>query len=590
MKPSILSAILLLLINKIGFTQESWKIKDPPITTPWTELVTPDNALPQYPRPQLVRSNWVNLNGLWDYVITDSTYFRPDNFDGKILVPYPIESSLSGVKRALLPDQKLWYQRKLDIKEYDPKSHYLLHFGAVDYQTTVFVNGKIAGIHTGGYQEFTIDISNYIQTGVNELLVMVLDPTDIGDNPKGKQVLKPGGIMYTASSGIWQTVWFEKVPSTYITSIRLRPDIDQNRLLIYIQSNENGIKFNAKTNEGDEVTGVTGDTAVLHIKNIHLWSPADPYLYDLHIHLMGKLNEADDVASYFGMRKVSIKKDSLGQDRINLNNKFTFNLGVLDQGFWPDGLYTAPTDSALKWDIVTIKKMGFNMIRKHIKIEPARWYYYCDKIGMLVWQDMPYPANTTINGKLEFEKESEENINQLYNYPSIICWVLFNEGWNSYDQERLTSWVKHLDSSRLVDGHTGENYDRNRPKDPNKRWINSDMTDIHEYPGPEIPPAYPGKIRVLGEWGGIRAPISGHQWNGDKGWGYIQVTANDFERKYSFAIRHLKLYEEEGLSASVYTQPFDVEIEENGLITYDRKYIKIPIKKLEDINSIIFKN
>jgi hypothetical protein len=580
--------LLILFVSHSLIAQPSWQLKNVQLSTPWTTQVSPTNALPEYPRPQMVRSNWTNLNGLWDYVITDSTYFRPDNFDGKILVPYPIESSLSGVKRALLPDQKLWYQRELEITEYDPKSHYLLHFGAVDYRAAVYVNGKLAGSHTGGYQEFTIDITKNLQPGSNELLVVVLDPTDEGDNPKGKQVLKPGGIMYTATSGIWQTVWLEKVPSIYISSICLIPQVDNTRLLIVVQSNLKNIKYSAKTNENDIITGNTGDTVYLPIKNMHLWSPDNPYLYDLTIQLKTIGEESDEIKSYFGMRKVSIQKDSLGQERIFLNNKITFNLGVLDQGFWPDGLYTAPTDSALQWDIVTIKAMGFNMIRKHIKVEPARWYYYCDKLGMLVWQDMPYPANITIGGKQEFEKEAKENIQQLYNSPSIICWVLFNEGWNSYDQDRLSSWIKTLDPYRLLDTHTGENYDRNSPIDITQKWVNSDMTDIHVYPGPGIPPYLPGKARVLGEWGGIRAPIPGHQWNASKGWGYIQVSQADFIRKYSFAIRHLKLFEEEGLSASIYTQPFDVEIEENGLMTYDRKMYKIPIDQLFKINSQIF--
>jgi beta-galactosidase/beta-glucuronidase len=583
----LFSIVVFAFTTKIS-AQNSWQIQNSPLTTPWTNEVSPTNALPEYPRPQMERSEWTSLNGLWDYVITDSTYFRPDNFDGKILVPYPIESSLSGVKRALRPDQKLWYQRDLEIKEYDPKSHYLLHFGAVDYHTVVYVNGKMAGSHFGGFQEFTIDITKYLQNSHNELLVVVLDPTDQGDNPKGKQVLKPGGIMYTATSGIWQTVWYEKVPETYIKSISFTPDIDSHTLNLVVYSNKGKVAFEATTSTGDKITGYTGDSVKLPISNMHLWSPDDPYLYDLNIHLISKSKENDAVISYFGMRKINIQKDSLGQERIFLNNKYTFNLGVLDQGFWPDGIYTAPTDSALMWDIKTIKSLGFNMIRKHIKIEPARWYTWCDKIGILVWQDMPYPANTSPDAKTEFENESEANIKQLYNYPCIVCWVLFNEGWNSYDQERLTSWVKSLDSSRLVDGHTGENYDRNGPKDLSKKWINSDMTDIHDYPGPGIPPNIQGKARTLGEWGGVRVETPGHQWNPQKGWGYIQSTPEEFVRKYKFMIRHLKLFEEEGLSASVYTQPFDVEFEENGLITYDRKIFKIPIDKISRINKIIF--
>jgi beta-galactosidase/beta-glucuronidase len=583
-----LVSIILIIPTQPLFAQESWRVQDPPLTTPWTSRVSPTNALPEYPRPQMFRSEWENLNGLWNYAITDSTVYRPNNFDGTILVPFPLESALSGVKGALLPTQKLWYQRNMEIKDYNAQMHYLLHFGAVDYQATIFVNGKEAGTHKGGYQEFTIDITKYIQSGSNELMVTVLDPTDQGDNPKGKQVLKPGGIMYTATSGIWQTVWLEIVPNIYITAITLIPDIDSKQLELCVNTNITKIKFEAKTNDGDKIVGTSGDTVKLPISNMHLWSPENPYLYDLTIRLQTNNKENDEIKSYFGMRKVSIQKDSLGQERIFLNNKYTFNLGVLDQGFWPDGIYTAPTDSALRWDIAAIKSLGFNMIRKHIKIEPARWYAWCDKLGMLVWQDMPYPANTSPEAKSEFESESETNIRQLFNYPSIVCWVLFNEGWNSYDQARLTTWVKTMDPTRLVDGHTGENYDRNTPRELSKKWINSDMTDIHNYPGPGIPPYQSSKVRTLGEWGGVRVEILGHEWNAQKGWGYIQSTPQEFERKYEFMIRHLKLFEEEGLSASVYTQPFDVEIEENGLITYDRKIFKIPISRLSTINKIIF--
>jgi beta-galactosidase/beta-glucuronidase len=293
----------------------------------------------------MVWSEWQNLNGLWDYAITDSTTFRPNNFDGKILVPYPIESALSGVKRALLPGQKLWYQRSIEVKEKQKDKKYLLHFGAVDYRASVYVNGKQVGEHTGGYQEFTLDISDALQTGKNDLIVAVLDPTDQGNSPKGKQVLKPEGIMYTASSGIWQTVWLETVPAEYIDHLQLTPDVDNSNLRILVNVTKNSKDYTVEAGSGGSVIkGDANKEMLLKISNARLWSPDDPFLYDITIKLLYNGKVADEVKSYFGMRKIEIKKDSLGQKRIFLNNKYTFNLGVLDQGFWPDGLYTAPTD------------------------------------------------------------------------------------------------------------------------------------------------------------------------------------------------------------------------------------------------------
>jgi beta-galactosidase/beta-glucuronidase len=581
--------VLLTGTVQVALAQSAWQMQPVQLQTRWAKEVSPSNALPEYPRPQMARPEWQNLNGLWDYAITDSMTGRPDNFDGRILVPYPLESALSGVKKSLQPDQKLWYRRNLELKEKQPGKRYLLHFGAVDYRALVYVNGKEAGRHTGGYQEFTLDITEALQKGNNELLVAVLDPTDKGDNPKGKQSLNPRGIMYTATSGIWQTVWLERVPAVYISDLILTPNIDAGSLSITVNSSDNN-GYTIEANAGGQTAkGDAGAMFALPVSNAHLWSPGDPYLYNLSVKLLYKGRIVDEVKSYFGMRKIEIGKDTEGHERIFLNNRYMFNLGVLDQGFWPDGLYTAPTDSALAWDIGAIRNMGFNTIRKHIKIEPARWYYHCDKMGMLVWQDMPYPANLSAEGKVEFESENDANLRQLHNYPSIVCWVLFNEGWNKYDQERLTARMKSADPSRIVDGHTGENYDRTSPADPGKKWVNSDMTDIHDYPGPGISPYLPGKAQALGEWGGVRVVTPGHEWDPSKGWGYIQSAAAAFERKYAFMTKHLKLFEEEGLSAAIYTQPFDVEIEENGLITYDRELFKIPVEKIKQINGILWK-
>ncbi|BAV07687.1 Glycosyl hydrolases family 2, TIM barrel domain [Filimonas lacunae] len=594
MKRIVLS-LTCLLHAYYGMTQEQWKLQPVSVTTRWAKQVTPQNVLPEYPRPQLVRSKWTNLNGLWEYAITDSTVASVTKYDGQILVPYPLESALSGVKRSLQPDQKLWYRREVTIADKKPGMRYLLHFGAVDYSTVVICNGKEAGRHKGGFQEFTVEVTALLQKGNNTIGVAVLDPTDKGNNPKGKQVLNPRGIMYTPTSGIWQTVWLEEVPEVFVSKLKILPDVDKQLLQVWVTADGKMDKYQAEVSvwaDGKEVSKQTGngDAAfLLPIANPHLWSPQNPFLYDVQVRLLKNGKPVDEVKSYAGMRKVEIKKDAEGQERIFLNNQYVFQLGVLDQGFWPDGLFTAPTDEALAWDVVTIKSMGFNTIRKHIKIEPARWYYHCDKLGMLVWQDMPYPANVSDEAKNEFERENNENIAQLYNYPCIVSWVLFNEGWNRYDQERLTGWMKRKDPSRIINGHSGENYDKNSPANPDEKWINSDLTDVHVYPGPGQAPQLPGKARVLGEWGGVRVATPGHQWNGEKSWGYIETTAASFATKYSFMMRHLKLFEEEGLSAAIYTQPFDVEIEENGLVTYDREVIKIPVDKMKEINSILFK-
>lgn len=555
--------------------------------TRWASQVDPAHPLPEYPRPQMVRPEWQNLNGLWEYAITDSSVTLPTQYEGTIIVPYPIESVLSGVKKPLLPTQRLWYKKILPKPVIQQNEHVLLHFGAVDWQATVYINGKIVGNHTGGYQQFSLDITDALKTGDNELLVSVYDPTDTGPNPHGKQVLRPQNIMYTASSGIWQTVWLETVPAAYISSIQLTPDIDSGHLRIRMSTigTTNDYTLEAVASNGQAVKGKVNNALLLPVPAAHHWSPDDPYLYQLNVRLLFKGQVIDTIGSYFGMRKIAIENE-----RLFLNNKYTYHLGVLDQGFWPDGIYTAPTDEALQFDIRAIRNMGFNTIRKHVKIEPDRWYYHADRLGVLVWQDMVTCANGSREAQLEFEKENSENIAQLYNHPSIVVWVLFNEGWARYDQERLTQALKKSDPSRLVNGHSGENYDRNAPENPNDKWAGSDLTDVHEYPGPGLAPALPGKARVLGEWGGVRVATPGHQWNTTEGWGYIQVPAASFEDKYAFMLRHLKLYEEEGLSGSIYTQPFDVETEENGLMTYDREVIKIPSEKLRQLHSTLQPN
>lgn len=564
-----------------------------PIQSRWAKEVTPGNALPEYPRPQLMRPAWTNLNGLWDYAITAKDAPAPHQYDGKILVPYPLESMLSGAQKPLLPTQNLWYRRTFTRPGLRSGERMLLHFGAVDWETTVFVNGKEVGTHSGGYTAFIFDITADLIKGENNLLVKVFDPTDQGINPHGKQVLNPHDIYYTATSGIWQTVWLEAVPAAYIREIKLTPDIDKQELDVVVTAPAGytvELKADSSSTPVSTLEGSAETHIALPIKNLHLWSPADPFLYDLTIRLKKGGKVVDEVKSYFGMRKISISKDEKGVDRICLNNKPYFNLGVLDQGFWPDGIYTAPTDEALAFDIKAIKEMGFNTIRKHIKVEPARWYYHADRLGMLVWQDMVNPNQSLPEGaKAEFEKESAAILHQLHNDPSIVTWVLFNEKWGQFDQERLTKWIKTTDPSRIVNGHTGEILYVNeqlRSPSPNA-YVAADITDVHSYPDPMMPIKLPGKAQVLGEFGGIGVFIPDHQWNSASAWGYITEKPADLLIKYTIMNQHLQLLERGGLSGSIYTQAFDVEGEQNGLMTYDREVVKIPFENLRRIHAAL---
>lgn len=580
-----------MFLTCLNANAQKWEMKQVPVKTRWAKDVNPDNILQEYPRPQLVRKQWQNLNGLWDYAITLNSESVPKQFDGKILVPYPIESALSGVKKTLLPSQNLWYKRSFICQNLKNGERLLLHFGAVDWKATVFVNGNQIGEHKGGYQNISLDITDVLKNGSNELIVKVVDPSDLGVNPHGKQALKPEGIMYSASSGIWQTVWLETVSASYISEIRCIPNIDKGLLSFsaIVNGKHDGCRLEISVLSGKElvckVSNAPSTIFNLPVKHPKLWSPATPFLYDLHIRLFKGGKVIDDVKSYFGMRKIEIKKDSSGQERLFLNNQYVYNMGVLDQGYWPEGLYTAPTDAALKFDVEAIKAMGFNTIRKHIKIEPARWYHHCDKLGMMVWQDMINPGNNSREARDQFEKENAENIKQLCNYPCITTWVLFNEGWGAYDQARLTKWVKDIDPTRIVNGHSGENYFRQSLEDSSRKWANSDLTDIHTYPDPKIAPLLPGKAGVLGEFGGIGVPIEGHQWNDVSGWGYVDLNSGELLKRYAIMIDSLKKYETLGLSGSIYTEPFDVEGEQNGLITYDREIIKMPLSSLLQIHS-----
>ncbi|MES2457800.1 MAG: sugar-binding domain-containing protein [Bacteroidota bacterium] len=557
-----------------------WKMQNVPIQSRWAKEVSPSNSLKEYPRPQMVRTNWVNLNGLWSYAITAKDATQPTTWDGKILVPYPLESALSGVKKPLMPNQNLWYKRTFTRPNLRTGEKVNLNFGAVDYEATIYLNGTQVGRHEGGYTEFSIDITSSLKQGNNELVVKVFDPTGEGVGPHGKQVLNPANIYYTPTSGIWQTVWMEVVPQSSITSLTITPDIDKSVVNITINSTAKAaVSLNL---EGKIFKGSVNAVIVVPVKNVRLWTPANPQLYEFTATLGN-----DVVSSYFGMRKISVGKDDKGVERILLNNQPYYNLGTLDQGFWPDGLYTAPTDEALAFDIKAIKAMGFNTIRKHIKVEPARWYYHADKLGMLVWQDMVNPNQGLPEGSKEaFEKGSAEILKQLHNYPSITTWVLFNEKWGQYDQERLTRWVKSADPSRIVNGHSGELLYVNevlRSPSPNA-YVAADMTDVHAYPDPMNSIQQPGKAQVCGEFGGIGVFIPNHQWLTGSAWGYIQEKPAALKAKYTIMNQHLQLFSRQGMSGSIYTQPFDVEGEQNGLMTYDREVVKIPFAELRKIH------
>ena len=586
-KTSMVHAIILchvVLSPSAGRAEQPWRPAAGPLMTRWAKEVSPVNALPEYPRPQMVREEWKNLNGLWDYAVTGRNDAPPQTYDGKILVPYPIESALSGVMKRLDENSRLWYRRTFEVPSVWSGKRLLLHFGGVDWEATVFVNGKKVGEHRGGYDAFSLDITDALKAeGPQELVVAVWDPTE-GGQPRGKQVRKPGGIWYTPTSGIWQTVWVEPVPEARIADLKITPDVDGGvlRLTVMGKGTTDADTVEAVAlSEGREVgraSGNPGAEIVLPLKEVRVWSPGNPFLYDLRVTLRRGGREVDSVASYFGMRKVALGKDEKGITRLMLNGNFIFQIGPLDQGFWPDGLYTAPTDEALRYDIEITKKLGFNMCRKHVKIEPERWYYWCDRLGLMVWQDMPSANNRTDADKRQFEHELNRLIETHRNHPSIIMWVVFNEGWGQHDTERLTAWVKEMDPSRLVNNASG--------------WTDKkvgDVIDVHAYPGPGSPTPEPDRAAVLGEFGGLGLGIPDHTWT-KQTWGYRGMASREMlTRQYLRLLRKVwELKDSPGLSAAVYTQTTDVETECNGLMTYDRAVIKPDVVKIADANRGVF--
>ena len=596
MKTKIVICFFLVTVSLFG----QWKPVGDKIKTKWALQIDMNNVLPEYPRPIMARSDWQNLNGLWNYAILPIGKKKPDNFDGQILVPFAVESSLSGVQKTVGADNELWYRREFTVPSKWKSNNILLHFGAVDWKADVWVNGVKVGQHTGGYTPFSFDITPALISGTNTLEVKVWDPTDQGYQPRGKQVEKPYGIWYTPVTGIWQTVWLEPVPQTYIENLRITPDIDKNMLMVQVMPNvcAAGLKIEVKVKDGSQV--VAAGNSINHIpveinmpENVKLWSPDTPYLYDLEITLWDRDKQIDKVTSYAAMRKYSMKRDEKGIVRLQLNNKNLFQFGPLDQGWWPDGLYTAPTDEALEYDVLKTKEFGFNMIRKHVKVEPARWYTHCDRHGIIVWQDMPngdrrpeWQERQYFDGiemvrsaesEANFRKEWKEIIDYLYSYPSIGIWVPFNERWGQFKTGEIAEWTKQYDPSRLVNPASGGNH-----------YTVGDMLDLHKYPAPELYLYDAQRATVLGEYGGIGWANKEHLWEPDRNWGYVQFNSSkevtDEYVKYAEQLKPLIL---QGFSAAVYTQTTDVEIEVNGLMAYDRAVVKVDEPVIRKINQEI---
>ena len=579
---------------------QDWKPAGERIKTEWASRIDPQAPLPEYPRPQMVRDSWQNLNGLWDYALKPAGSNVPSSFDGKILVPYPVESSLSGVMKTVGEKQELWYHRTFNIPAGWKGKDVLLHFGAVDWKADVWVNDVKVGSHVGGYTPFSFDITPWLsKTGSQKLVVRVWDPTDKGYQPRGKQVADPRGIWYTAVTGIWQTVWLEPVSPAHVKSLRITPNIDGGNLTVSGQT--------AGSRPGDLVevkvydqgvlksTGraAAGEEVLVAVPDAKLWSPESPFLYDLEVNLVRDGAPIDKVKSYAGMRKISTKADANGVWRMQLNNKDYFQFGPLDQGWWPDGLYTAPTDEALRFDIMKTKAFGFNMIRKHVKVEPARWYYHCDKEGILVWQDMPsgdrnprweqrnYFAGQelvrSVASEDNFHREWKEIMDLCISNPSVVTWVPFNEAWGQFKTAEVVDRTKIYDPSRLVNPASGGNH-----------YDVGDMLDMHHYPDPVMGLYDSKRVNVLGEYGGIGLALEEHLWEKNRNWGYVQYkTSGEVTDKYVEYTQKLKGLIPFGYSAAVYTQTTDVEIEVNGLMTYDRKKMKLDVERVRKANEAV---
>ncbi len=567
------------------------------LKTRWASEVTPENVWQEYPRPQMARDSWLNLNGLWDYAIRPKGNNVIGEFDGKILVPFCVESSLSGVQKYVGKDNELWYHREFEVPSNWKGRRVLLHFGAVDWKCDVWVNDIKVGSHTGGYTPFSIDVTQALNKKGNKLVVRVWDPTDNGEQPCGKQHVKPRGIWYTPVTGIWQTVWLEPVNENHIVDLKIAPDVDNHK--VTVKTNVANAAADKKveivvcksTAVEARACSINGeDVEVPMPADARLWSPDDPFLYDLEVTLYQGDKVVDKVKGYFAMRKFSTAKDENGIVRLMLNNEPVFMFGPLDQGWWCDGLYTAPCDEALAYDIRKTKDFGYNMIRKHVKVEPARWYYHCDRLGVIVWQDMPsggrgpgWVTDRYFDGALSartpeseanYKKEWKEIIDYLYSVPSIGVWVPFNESWGQFKTPEIVEWTKSYDPSRLVNPASGGNH-----------YPVGDILDIHHYPQPEMFFYDAMRATVLGEYGGIGRKVEGHTWVPSKGWGYVEYDSEEkvTDTYVEYANKLLSLIPR-GFSAAVYTQTTDCEVELNGLMTYDREVVKLDEQRLREIN------
>ena len=570
------------------------------IKTKWGKNLDPKKVWQEYPRPQLERKQWLNLNGIWSYSITDINSQKPDNFDGEILVPFSIESSLSGVMKSLNEKQILWYYKEFEIPDNWKDKNIIIHFNAVDWICELYINDNKIGEHSGGYSEFSFDITKNIKEGKNKILLRVFDPSDKGYQAVGKQTLNPNVIWYTSISGIWQTVWLEPVNEIYIKKLEINNDYNKKEIKINVKLNldvklplEASLLF--KDDELMKLKGFSNSEIVFNIpdKHFHPWSPNEPNIYSFNINIFDNNQKIiDSIVSFTTLRKVEQKKDKNGIYRIYLNNKPLFNMGTLDQGYWPDGLYTPPSEEAMIYDINKLKELGFNTIRKHIKIEPYRYYYYCDKIGMLVWQDMP--SGDRQNNKWEFLKlnagddvnRSEESKNNYYKewseiidnlkfFQCIIVWIPFNEGWGQFDTEKVVEFTKKQDSTRLINAASGGNH-----------RICGNFLDLHSYPHPAQYLKVDNLINILGEFGGLALDIKGHTWKEDN-WGYKTCKSKEeVTEKYEEYI-NLLINSFKSFSAAIYTQTTDVEIEINGLITYDRAEIKVIEQRIKAVNEKI---
>lgn len=592
---------LIALIVLLGFCNlaqgQDWKPSGDKIKTSWAEKIDPAKPLPEYPRPQMVRDQWLNLNGLWDYAIVARGNSMPAAFDGKILVPYPVESSLSGVQKRVGEEQEVWYSTSFTVPATWKNKNVVLHFGAVDWRADVWVNDVKVGSHEGGYTPFSFDVTPFLtKDKAQKLAVKVWDPTDRGFQPRGKQVNRPQGIWYTPVTGIWQTVWIEPVDKTYVKHLKTIPNIDGGNVSVLASAEGTTVAdiIEVKVLENGKVVGTgkaaAGQEVLVSVPDAKLWSPESPFLYDMEVAIVRNGAAVDQVKSYVGMRKISTKRDANGIWRLQLNNQDYFQFGPLDQGWWPDGLYTAPTDEALLYDIKKTKDFGFNMIRKHVKVEPARWYYHCDREGILVWQDMPsgdrspqWQMRNYFNGlelqrsarsEANFRHEWKEIMDLSISNPSVVVWVPFNEAWGQFKTEEITEWTKDYDPSRLVNPASGGNH-----------YDVGDMIDMHNYPDPAMGLFDSKRPNVLGEYGGIGLVLEDHLWEKDRNWGYVQYkSSKEATDAYIELAEKLKKLIPFGYSAAVYTQTTDVEVEVNGLMTYDRKVIKLDEPRIRKVN------